>query len=159
MLFRSSYQKGYGLTLIRQIDSLNKIKIDSLINIKNYPDISKVGQEANEKFETILLHLSIENWSWYELIALNAIKKGLFKPVTHATIIDRYNVFKENKKQKYGFFNSSSDIENKKISDLDDAKNVDVLRCQLGLIPLKYYAKSRRLECPKDYNYEECTCY
>jgi hypothetical protein len=81
-----------------------------------------------------------------EQLLLNEIKKGNYHPSAYARIVDRYNTWILKKPQVYGEW-----ISDGVIGEIDDIKNIDKRRSELGLEPLYEFCKKNGLALPKNY--------
>ena len=110
-LYRDSVNKKYSFinindnfqlwTLQDKYDSINKIKIDSIIKIDGYPGKSKVGSPANNYVWHVMMHQDKETIANYLPIIKKITEKGELEHKYYCQMLDRV-LMNENKEQIYG---------------------------------------------------------
>ena len=142
-----------GIITWLKVDSTNIEKLTHLTKKGGWLSPKRVGFDVSIIAFSILLHGTSdeindkEQIDFFRPYLLAAIKNGEESPLRYATLIDRYRLWFEDKKQLYGSFNS-----NKEFNAIENIKEVDMRRKNLGLESLKDYAFKNDLSTPEGYN-------
>ncbi len=119
------------------LDSINMHMIDSITFCCGFPGRRKLGIDNQLIPFLIIQHASIEKMQYYLPILKNAIKLNDLSADVEGYLTDRI-LLATNKKQKYGtqfYFNAKRN--KMEIYPIEDMKNVDKRRSEIGLYPLK----------------------
>lgn len=142
-----------GIITWLKVDSTNIKKLTQLTKEGGWLSPKRVGFDASIIAFSILLHGTSdeindkEQIDFFRPYLLAAINNGEESPLRYATLIDRYRLWFEDKKQLYGSFNSK-----KEFNPIEDIKEIDIRRKKLGLESLKDYAFKKELSTPKEYD-------
>lgn len=127
----------------------NKKELKKIIRKHGFPTPSKVGYTASDAAFFILQHSQIENKYYY--MVKKAYQNNDFHPELYALLTDRW-LKQQGKKQIYG-----TQLSNKIDSDtiilypVEDFRNVNQRRAELGLPPVEEYVKKMRGIIPDEY--------
>jgi hypothetical protein len=138
---RTSEEVKKYLTTLNLQDSLNIIKVTSIIDKYGWLGPDKVGERGNTTLFLVVQHADKEVHLKYLPILRQAVKLGKAKS-QHLALLEDRTALEEGKKQIYG----SQIVRDPKtgkpvIAPMEDEKDVDVRREGVGLGPLKEYAK------------------
>lgn len=154
---------------ILKVDSITFENIKPMIEKYGMPTYKTVGQQGMDNLFILLLHLSLypKYWSYLEPLFMAHFKNGAIVPNEYAIMIDRLRVWEEKKLQLYGTFNSSKDLNEGRLSPIEDIAHVDKRRFEIGLMSLEQYIDMRnkngdyRIAYPENYKplpIEQCQC-
>lgn len=137
---RSAEMKKYLHDLGLQ-DSINLIKVTSIIDKNGWLGPDKVGEQGNTTLFLVIQHADKNIHEKYLPIMRQAVRNGYAK-AEHLALLEDRTALEEGKGQIYG----SQIIRDQKtgkpaIAPIVDEKNVDVRRESVGLGPIKEYAK------------------
>ena len=127
-------------TLQLPLDSLNTIRILEIIEEFGYPGKSMVGDQASTAF-LVIQHADIEIQEKYLPILTAAAEKDELRYSSLALLIDRVRM-RQNKPQLYGSqLQRNEETGGWEFYYIEDEKNVNKRRTEVGLGPLEDYAK------------------
>lgn len=126
-----------------------KKKYKKLVRKYGFPTPSLVGKSASMFAFYILQHSLIENK--YYTMAKKAYEKGDYNPEFYALLTDRYLV-QNNKKQIFGTqFSKTPEQTEFILNEVEDFKNLNKRRAELGLSTIEEYAKKINGIIPEEY--------
>lgn len=124
----------------------NAATLDSIIAVKGWPKISQVGYIASMGAFLIVQHADLERQKKYLPVIKKLCEEKEIQCSNYALMYDRIQV-SENKPQRYGSQLTTNEKTGKlEFSPIEDEKNVDKRRVEVGLGPLSEYAKQFGLE-------------
>ena len=124
---------------IHENDSINLIKIDSIISKYGWLGVDKIGEKGNAALFLVIQHSDLKTQEKYLPIMKEAVKKGNANGSELALLIDRIEMF-NGRPQVYG--SQIQYIDGKyTIYKIIDEKNVNKRRSEVGLQPLEEYVK------------------
>lgn len=142
--------KQYGLDspqvdsigqFIREIDSLNQLKIQKIINKHGWLGKSEVGDMANQTLFLIIQHCDIAIQERYLPLFRKSVNNAESNAYDLALMEDRILVSK-GKKQRYGSqVKLNSQTNRYEVLPIEDIRNVDKRRKKMGLASLADYLK------------------
>ena len=122
------------------LDSLNQLRIIEIIKEYGYPGKSLVGDQSGTAF-LVIQHADIEMQEQYLPILTEAAEKGELRYSSLALLIDRVRM-RQNKPQLYGSqLQRDDETGGWRFYTIEDEKNVNKRRAEVGLSPLEEYAK------------------
>ncbi len=122
------------------IDSCNLVQIEALINKFGWPGKSLVGARGNSTVYLVIQHANLETQVKYLPMLQRSVDDSESRPVDLAYLKDRV-LMRQGKKQIYGSQVVFSKTGAPEFSPIEDEKNVNARRSQLGLGPIEEYAK------------------
>jgi hypothetical protein len=126
---------------MQHIDSVNIVKIETIINKYGWLGPDSVGYIGNKAFFYVIQHASIETQTSYFPIILDALTKGYVQPYQIAYLIDRISL----RKKRLLIFGSevrqNTDTKDYYVAPTHDIDNLDARRALVGLKPMKIYLK------------------
>jgi hypothetical protein len=125
---------------LRQIDSVNLIKMTDIISKYGWLGEDVIGWSGSSTLWVIVQHATLENQEKYLPLLREAVKKGNARPAQLALLEDRILV-KKGKEQIYGSQAGTDSLGNYIILPIKDERNVNKRRFSVGLGPLQWYAK------------------
>jgi len=133
-----------------EIDSINCLNLITLIKNQGFPGYKKLGFSSYIVTITIMhstTNTSTEKYweSYFKPLLYSEAIKGNIGFDDYAVILDRYH-FAKNKKQIYGTYNSFDGF-----GPIENIKEVDIRRAEIGLPKLSIVAKLKGIKLPKDY--------
>jgi len=147
--------RGYGLKFpdmsLKNVDSLNIIRIEEIIKEHGWPTYSMVGKVAADGAFMVIQHSTTAIQKKYLPLLLEAAKKKEASGESVALLKDRIMAAEEHV-QYYG--TQVFQVKNPQTGKLSrytyypikDEANVDIRRKEMGLIPLKDYLKKFRID-------------
>jgi hypothetical protein len=124
---------------IHENDSINLIKIDSIISKYGWLGVDKIGEKGNAALFLVIQHSDLKTQEKYLPMMKDAVKKGNANGSDLALLIDRIEMF-NGRPQVYG--SQIQYIDGKyTIYKIIDEKNVNKRRSEVGLQPLEEYVK------------------
>jgi hypothetical protein len=132
---------------IKVVDSLNAVKLKTLITTKGFPDSKKIGYSTG--LEVVIAHIVMEDESVFKFmdsVMLKVVERGEFSGDDYAWIIDRRRVMLNIGNSLYGGYENPDDF-----GIIDNIKNVDKRRAKIYLPSLKLHAEIMRWELPVEY--------
>lgn len=136
----NEYQYDSLYKEMRQIDSINNLKIKSILQLTNgFPSKSIYGEKACLAAFTILQHVGWDDPHASFKIIKDGYKKGDINPQMWALFYDRYQVVNE-KKQLYGSQAKWDELNKKYIPcPIESPNQVNERRKQMGMINIEEY--------------------
>lgn len=125
---------------IYQIDSINLGKVEQLIQHYGYPGKSLVGSRLGNTAWLIIQHSPVVIQEKYLPILQQAADQGEMRKTNMPLLIDRIRVYK-GQKQVYGTQVKMEANGQHSFDAIDDEKNVNKRRAEVGLGPIEEYAK------------------
>lgn len=133
--------------LWRQVDSTNMLKVKEI-----YEKYGADSIDGDDMF-ILLLHGTAEfqnMWDYFQPRLLADIKRGRFYPDSYALMFDRRRLWVEGKESWYGVLTDAG-FPSTKIGKIDDIKDVDKRREEIGLSPLWMQAEMAHQKLPEGY--------
>jgi len=143
-------EKGYDekkwYKLYRQVDSTNILRVKEIYEQYGY------SIDGSDMFILIMHGTSDfqDMWDYFQPKLLEDIKKEKIDPSAYALLVDRRRIFVEGKKSWFGVF-TDADFQSPQMGQIDDIKNVDKRRKEIGLCPLYQAAELANQKTPEDY--------
>ncbi len=124
---------------MREADSLNLIKVSSILNEYGWLGRDEIGSQCNTTLFMVIQHADLDAQVKYLPMMREAVVKGNADPGSLALLEDRVALL-QGRKQIYG----SQIIGNMKtneyyVAPLEDPDNVDKRRAEVGLPPMAVY--------------------
>ena len=141
------YDKKKWDKLWRQVDSANILKVKEI-----YEQYGADSIDPSDMF-ILFLHGATEfqnMWDYFQPRLLADIKKGKFYPDSYALLFDRERVWREGKNSWYGVFTDAG-FPSTQMGKIDDIKDVDKRRKEIGLCPLWMAAEMQHQKLPEGY--------
>jgi len=144
-----SVQKAYGPNspqiqqlwqAIRQIDSLNLVKIERIIRQYGYPGKRLVGPGEMNTAWLVIQHSPLAVQERYLPLIRTAAEKGQTDKANLALLVDRIRMYK-GQKQLYGSQVTVDSTGRARFHPIADEANVNKRRQEAGLEPIEEYAK------------------
>ncbi|NPA45166.1 MAG: hypothetical protein GXO49_06520, partial [Chlorobi bacterium] len=143
---RNSKNMKYFWNLITWQDSINEKRIREIINQYSWPGISSVGEKANTAVWLIIQHASLNTQELYLPYLRESVKQGESKAYDLAYLEDRI-LSNKGEPQKYGTqIDINPETGKYKLYKLEDPKNVNIRRAEIGLGPIEEYLKMFNIE-------------
>ena len=131
------------------IDKKNIARVEEIIAEHGYPGKSLVGGKAMDATFLIIQHADLKYQEKYLPLLTEAAEKGEMNKSALALLIDRINM-RNDKPQIYGSQLRDDPFTGELwFHEIEDEKNVDQRRAEMGLGPLSEYAKYFDLEYPR----------
>ena len=125
--------------IINEKDSVNLIKIKSLLDKYGWLGTDVIGEQGNSTMFLVIQHSDVATQDKYLPIMREAVKNGKAKGSSLALLEDRV-ALRKGKKQIYGSqIGRDNDTKLYYVSPLEDPDNVDKRRAKVGLEPLADY--------------------
>ena len=125
--------------IINEKDSVNLIKIKSLLDKYGWLGTDVIGEQGNSTMFLVIQHSDIATQDKYLPMMREAVKNGKAKGSSLALLEDRV-ALRKGKKQIYGSqIGRDNDTKLYYVSPLEDPDNVDKRRAKVGLEPLADY--------------------
>jgi len=133
--------RGDSISYTNFIDSTNLIEIESMISKYGWPGESFVGAKGNNTVFLVIQHSDLKTQEKYLPLLEQSVKNHESRASDLALLRDRI-LMRQNKKQIYG----SQIIRDEatggwKFYSIEDEKNVNIRRKEMGLGPIEEYAK------------------
>ncbi|MBC3787903.1 DUF6624 domain-containing protein [Spirosoma utsteinense] len=125
---------------IHREDSINLIKIEQIIQQYGYPGRRLVGAKLANTAWLIIQHSPVAIQEKYFSLIEQAANQGEMSKTNMALLIDRIRVYK-GQKQLYGTQVNIDSSGQKSFDPIEDEKNVNKRRAEVGLGSLEEYAK------------------
>jgi hypothetical protein len=122
-------------------DSINLIKIDTIIRKWGYPGRSLVGDELSDVAFYVIQHAPAERLTNYLSVVRNAAVEKEISCELYGYLLDRDLMFR-NKKQIFGTQTKYNPKKKKlELFPVENPENIDDLRSKMGMIKLDKYLK------------------
>lgn len=132
----------YISSLIHHQDSICLNQVIQLIDTHGWIGKSKVGSEANQAIWLVIQHANLEIQEQYLPLLRASVQEGESEGWHLAFLEDRILMCKD-EKQIYGTQAMwDNDLQKFKIHPIEDVKNVNKRRKELGMEPIEEYAES-----------------
>lgn len=125
---------------IHRVDSINLVKIEQIIQQYGYPGQRLVGSKLANTAWLIIQHSPLVIQEKYFLLIQQAANQGEMSKTNMALLIDRIRVYK-GQKQLYGTQVNIDSTGQRSFDPIEDEKNVNKRRAEVGLGLLEDYAK------------------
>ncbi|MBC7694495.1 MAG: hypothetical protein H7141_03520 [Burkholderiales bacterium] len=122
--------------LMNKTDSINQVKVKSILDKYGWLGIDDVGIQCNAALFRVIQHSDIKTQEQYLPIMQDAVKNRKANP-SQLTLLEDRILLRQGKKQIYGSqigFDSKTKLYY--VSPLEDPDNVDKRRGEIGLEPL-----------------------
>lgn len=144
--FRSTEASKDDWEKQNEIDSLNIIEVEKIIKIYGYPGKNLVGSVYSETAFIVIQHASLGIQEKYLSIIKEAATKRQIRKSLCALLIDRINM-RKGIPQIYGTQLEFDKLSGKyKLYPIENIKNVDNRRKEVGLDTLRKYLKENNIE-------------
>lgn len=138
---RQSPQLDSLWTLQSVADSINTVRIVSILNERGYPGKSLVGPSQASTAFLVIQHADLELQEKYLPMISEAADNEEVPWRSVALLVDRVNVRNERPQIFGSQVSSDQDTGESFFSEIKDPRNVDAVRQKVGLGPLADYAK------------------
>jgi len=124
---------------LRKTDSINTVRITSIIDHYGWLGADVVGELGNSTFFAVIQHSDLKTQEKYLPVMREAVKNGKARADQLALLEDRV-ALKEGRRQIYGSQLGMDPITKKTyVCPLEDPDNVDARRDRVGLPPMQEY--------------------
>lgn len=130
---------------IEHTDSVNLIKVKSILDKYGWAGADVVGRAGNQTLFLVIQHADIETQQKYLPVMREAVKNKKAQPSALALLEDRV-ALRTGRKQIYGSQVGTFDDGKHYVQPLEDPDNVDKRRAEVGLSPLADYIRHWQLE-------------
>jgi len=138
---KGSNEEEYIWSLIHRQDSICLIKTLNILDTYGWLGKSKVGTKANQALWLVIQHADLATQETYLPMLKKSVQMGQSEGWHQAFLEDRI-LMRNKKKQIFGSQAIWDKTSGKmKIYPIDDVKNVNKRRAQLGLEPIEEFAK------------------
>jgi hypothetical protein len=125
--------------IINEKDSINQIRVTQILDKYGWLGPEEVGVKGNSALFLVIQHSDLAVQEKYLPMMREAVKNGNAKGGSLALLEDRVNM-RNGKKQIYGSqVQRPKDSQEYRLFPIEDAKNVDKRRAEVGLGPLAEY--------------------
>jgi hypothetical protein len=142
---------GFGSAEVKKVwdtinhnDSINLVKIKSIIDKYGWPGPDVAGRQGATTVFLVIQHADIATQEQYLPLMRDAVKAKKAEPSSLALLEDRV-ALRQGKKQIYGSQIGIDDKGGYYVDDLMDPDNVDKRRAEVGLGPLADYVQNWHL--------------
>lgn len=120
-------------------DSINLIKVSEILDKDGWVGADQIGGQANHTLFLVIQHADLETQQKYLPMMRDAVKNNNASASALALLEDRVSLG-EGKRQIYGSqIGTDNDTHMNYVLPLEDPKNVDIRRAEVGLGPLADY--------------------
>ncbi len=138
---RESEEYKYVWAQIQKQDSISSNKLFEILDNYGWVGKSRVGSAVNQAIWLTIQHSDLETQEKYLPLLRESVKKSESEG-WHLAFLEDRTLMRKNHKQIYGTQAVwDNDLKKNKIYPIQDVKNVNKKRKQLGLEPLEEYAK------------------
>ena len=151
----SDIQKQYGhdspemqelWKIIAEKDSINLLKVGSILDKHGWVGPDKVGRQASQALFLVIQHADLATQQKYLPLVREAVKNKQLNGSSLALLEDRV-ALREGRKQFYGSqVDRDPDTNTYYVLPLEDPDNVDKRRAEVGLGPLADYVRRWNIE-------------
>lgn len=128
------------------INKRNELELDSIVQVKGWPKISQVGKLAASAAFLVIQHSTLELQQKYLPTIQRLCEQKEADWGSYALMYDRVQIGL-GKPQRYGSQIKFNDVSQKfELFPIEDEKNVDKRRTEIGMSPLEEYVKSWNIE-------------
>ena len=143
---RDSREKQDLWKIINETDSINLIKVTTILDKYGWAGVDKVGEEANKTLFFVIQHSNLATQQKYLPMMREAVKNKQTNGHLLALSEDRV-ALGEGGRQTYGSqIGRDNETGKSYVLPLDDPDNVDKRRLEVGLGPLAEYVKLWNIE-------------
>ena len=163
-LFRRYYSGMIGITKmtiddVKRMDSINLSQIKKYIKKYGFPKINQVGYRTLDGFYAIILHCASEynkEFSYIDSIMKLGLYTGDFSPIYYSGVLDFHN-YKNTRFEVYSSAMTEKDsFGNYILRPIENIRRVDLLRCEIGLVPLYFHMATWKINIlPNGYYFDE----
>jgi len=129
-----------SVEFMKFIDSTNLVRIEALLNIYGWLGRSFVGEQGNSTVFLVVQHSDLATQEKYFPMLKKSVEMGESRPSNMALMQDRI-LMRKGQKQIYGSQVVSGKEGKQEFYPIEDEKNVNVRRAQMGMTSLEEYAK------------------
>jgi len=138
---RESNEMNSHYRSMAETDSLNLIKVKSILDSRGWLGADIVGEKGNSCLFLVIQHADLSTQEKYLPMMREAVKSGNARASSLALLEDRV-ALRQGKKQIYGSqIGWNKDTKLYFVSPLEDPDNVDKRRAEVGLQPLSEYVQ------------------
>jgi len=130
---------------VRRADSINLPKIERILQQYGYPGKHLVGEKQNVTTWLVIQHAPLAVQEKYLPLIQKAADQGELGKSNLALLIDRIRIYR-GQKQLYGSQVTLGADGKNSFDPIEDEVNVDKRRAEVGLSPLKDYARQWNIE-------------
>lgn len=124
---------------LRKTDSVNTVRITSIIDNHGWLGADVVGEYGNSTFFAVIQHSDLKTQEKYLPIMREAVKNGKAR-ADHLALLEDRVALKQGRKQIYGSQLGMDPVTKKTyVCPLEDPDNVDIRRAKVGLPPMQEY--------------------
>lgn len=128
--------------VIANVDSINMLRLEKIFNKYGWTNKQLVGLEGSDRAFIIILHAPLIYQKKYFEMIKTAVNNGDLEKNALAYLTDKI-LTKEGKKQLYGTqLKYSYETKSYEFKPIEDEKNVNERRKEVGLGPIEEYAKN-----------------
>jgi hypothetical protein len=139
-------KSGDSIQFINYIDSTNLIILESIVEKYGWPGRSFVGAKGNNTAWLVIQHADLQTQEKYFPLIKKSVDLGESRKVDLALLEDRI-LMRKGEKQKYGSqIRMNPKTGAQEIWPIEDEKNVNKRRSEIGLEPMEDYAKRFGIE-------------
>lgn len=128
-----------SIEFIRCIDSINLIQIENIIQKYGWLGKNVVGESANRTLFLVIQHAELPVQEKYLPLLQKSVAAGESSQIDLAYLEDRI-LMRQGKKQRYGTQVIFNEMGEQVFHPIEDEKNVNIRRQQVGMGPLEEYA-------------------
>ena len=134
---------------------INSMILKDYLEKYGYPDEKEFGSDLVNRFDNVIIHQ--ESWEWLKPYYDKAFRNNKISIERYYNFYDGL-LIEKSLPQKYGAFENGK-LRNGRyeIHPVDNIKNIDVLRRNVGLPPLHVFLKNNNIAMPKGYHYDMAT--
>jgi hypothetical protein len=142
---RDSKEMREHWALIQKNDSVNLIKVTSILDKHGWLGADVIGTEGNQALFLVIQHADLATQQKYLPMMQAAVKNRKASPGSLALLEDRV-ALRTGKKQIYGSQVGMDDAGKPYVMPLEDPDNVDKRRAEVGLRPLADYVNNWQMK-------------
>lgn len=129
-----------SVAFMQYIDSTNLVQVESLIAKYGWMGRSFIGEKGNSALFFVIQHADLETQLKYVPLLQESVEAGESRASNLALMQDRI-LMRQGKNQIYGSQVVYSKTGEQMFYPIEDEKNVNIRRAQMGLQPIEDYAK------------------
>jgi len=128
----SKEMRAFWKVILRN-DSINLVKVSKILDTQGWPSKKKIGVSGTSTLFLVIQHSNLKNQTKYLPLITKAVNSGNLPKRQYAMFYDRL-VLGQGKRQVYGTqLAMSKERKDPYVLPLEDAKNVDKRRAEMGL--------------------------
>jgi Family of unknown function (DUF6624) len=135
---------------MRETDARTGQEIRAIVKASGVPARSAVGPEAARQFVVMVQHQPPDLRRAVLPVLREHVDRGEADPADYAMMFDRAQV-DDGKPQRYGANFTCQTDGTLGPSPIEDADHVDARRAEIGLLPMRLYARLLRQSMPKEF--------